>query len=81
MTASSDLPAGDAGRISIDDIRHRAESVKDLAVTDAKAAVDTVVHADPTKKALVAIGVLVVVASVAYFLGTRAARCDLDDLV
>jgi len=74
MTAKEIPPPVDAPKITLDDIKHRAEAVKDLAVSDAKSAVAVVTEADATKKLMIAVGVVVIVASFAYFLGSRAAR-------
>lgn len=70
-------------RVSLDDIRHRAEAVKSRAVVEARDAVDTVVGGKDGKRTLlIAAGLVLVAASVAYYLGTRAARATgLDDLL
>jgi len=72
--AAAGEPAGEKEHISLDDLKHRAEAVKDLAVSEAKDAASRVAEMDATKKALIVIGVAVAVVSVAYFLGTRAGR-------
>jgi hypothetical protein len=78
MTAELDV-AGP--RVTIDDLRHRADDVKKKAVAEAKDAVDTVVG-DNTRAILVVAGVVLVVASVAYYLGTRAVRYpSIEDLL
>lgn len=53
--------------LTVQDVKHRAEEVRDLAVRDARRATQT----DPAK--LLAIGVVgvLVVASFAYYLGSR----------
>lgn len=61
-----------AERVTLDDLKHRAESIKDLAVSDAKDAVDRVLSADATKKVLIVAGVAVVVIGVAFMLGSRS---------
>lgn len=74
-------PAPDATpRITLDDVKHRAEAVKNLAVSDAKSAVATVTQTDAATKVLIAVGIVVAVASVAYFLGSRAACGRADDI-
>jgi hypothetical protein len=65
-------------RVTLDDLRHRAEAVKTKAVTDAKDAVDTVFTTEVKRSLVVAAGVVLVAASVAYFLGTRAGRAALS---
>jgi len=68
-----------AERITLDDLKHRAEQVKDLAVSDAKDAVATAFDTSEVRTLLIAAGVIVAVASVAFFLGTRAVRIPRDD--
>ncbi len=72
-------PAEEKEHISLDDLKHRAEAVKDLAVSEAKEAASRVAEMDATRKALIVIGVAVAVVSVAYFLGTRAGRFTGED--
>jgi len=69
-----------AERITLDDLKHRAEQVKDLAVSDAKDAVATAFDTSEVRTLLIAAGVVVAVASIAFFLGTRAVRIPRDDL-
>lgn len=61
-------------RITLDDIKHRAEAVKDLAVVDARDAIGKVVSDDSVKTLLYMAGAVVVVASVAFFLGASVRR-------
>jgi len=68
-----------AERITLDDLKHRAEQVKDLAVSDAKDAVATAFDTSEVRTLLIAAGVVVAVASIAFFLGTRAVRIPRDD--
>lgn len=74
MTPDKDVAA--APRVTIDDLRHRAERVKSTAIAEAKGAVDTVFADDAKRAAMIVIGVALVAASLAYYLGTRAVRCD-----
>lgn len=71
-----------AERITLDDIKHRAGQVKDLAVTETKSAVASVIDTNETKTLLIIAGVVVVAASLAFFLGARSAssryRVDID---
>jgi len=80
MTAKQALPPT-APKITLDDVKHRAEAVKDLAVSDAKSALATVARTEESKKLLIAVGVVIAVASVAYYLGSRAARGHLEDII
>lgn len=61
-------------RVTLDELKQRAVEVQNLAVVEAKEVVREVYEQDITRVALVAVGVVVVVASLAYYLGTRAAR-------
>lgn len=61
-------------RITLDDIKHRAETVKDLAVSDAKEAVGRIISDDATRTLLIVAGVVVAAASIAYLIGTRSGR-------
>ncbi len=61
-------------RISLDDLKHRAEAVRDLAVSDTKDAVARVLHQEATRTLLIVAGIVVLAASVSYLLGSRNAR-------
>ncbi len=61
-------------RVSLDELKQRAVQLQDLAVMKTKRAVHTAYEQDVTRAALIAVGVVVVAASLAYYLGTRAAR-------
>lgn len=63
---------GPADRITLDDLKHRAEAVRDLTVSETRRAVERVLSQDSTKLMLVAAGVIVVAVSIAYLAGTRA---------
>ena len=65
-------------RVTLDDLRHRAEAVKTKAVVDARDAVDTVFTAEAKRTMMIAAGVVLVAASMAYFLGTRSGRAALE---
>lgn len=78
--AGSEAKAIEA-RVSLDDLRHRAEAVKSTAVEEAKGAVDAVMAESATRTLLIVAGVVVLTASVAFYLGSRAARASLDDLL
>lgn len=79
MTPSDELTQP-APRITLDDLKHRAESIKDLAVTDTKSAVNRVLDTDATKTLMMVAGVVLVAASFAYFLGTRTGRGSSSDI-
>lgn len=79
MSAQNPASGPDEPKITLDDIKHRAEAVTDMAVSDAKQAVAMVANTDAAKKVMIAVGVVLAVASVAYFMGTRAARGRIDD--
>jgi len=79
MTAQKP-PTEIAPRITLDDVKHRAETIKDMAVSDAKDAVAKVTEADITKKVLIVAGVVIFAASFAYYLGTRSARGRVEDV-
>ena len=61
-------------RVTLDELKQRAVEVQNLAVVEAKEVVQEVYQQNVTRAALVAVGVVVVAASLAYYLGTRAAR-------
>jgi hypothetical protein len=61
-------------RVTIDELKQRAEQVQDLALSRTKRVVHDVYEQDVTRAALVALGVVVVAASLAYYLGTRVSR-------
>lgn len=61
-------------RVTLDELKHRAEQVQDLAVDQGKRVVKTVYDTDFTKAMMVVAGVVVVAASVAYLIGSAAGR-------
>ena len=77
MTSQSQLP--DAGRVSLDDIKRRAEAVRSRAVVEAKDAVDTVFAADARRTFAMVAGVVVLAACAAYFLGSRSGRAAMAE--
>ncbi|PKQ16868.1 MAG: hypothetical protein CVT67_03655 [Actinobacteria bacterium HGW-Actinobacteria-7] len=79
MSAKHDTTTPPAERITLDQIRHRAEEIQDRAVADAKSAVAAVVDTDATRTLLVVAGVVVIAASLAYYLGSRAHRVIVSD--
>jgi len=79
MTPTTPPPVP-APKITLDDLKHRANSVKDLAVTDAKDAVGKVINTRETKTLFALIGTVALVAGIAYYMGTRAVRSVPEDL-
>jgi hypothetical protein len=61
-------------RVSLDELKQRVGQIQDLALVQSKELVHEVYEQNVTRAALVALGVVVVAASVAYFLGTQASR-------
>lgn len=61
-------------RVSLDELKARVGQIQDLALVRAKDTVHRVYEQDTTKLALVALGVLAVAASLAYFAGASACR-------
>jgi hypothetical protein len=61
-------------RVSLDELKQRVGQIQDLALVQSKELVHEVYEQHVTRAALVALGVVVVAASVAYFLGTQASR-------
>jgi hypothetical protein len=58
--------------LTIDDLRHRAEQVRDLAITETKRTVNTVTSQPATRIAVVAVVGIAVALSVAYYIGKRS---------
>ncbi len=61
-------------RVTLDDIRHKAEAVKHQAVEEAKGAAEAVVHSRDGQTLAIVAGIVVVAVSLAFFLGSRSAR-------
>jgi len=61
-------------RVSLDEIKQRVGEIQDLAVVQTKELVQEVYEQNVTRALIVAVGVVVVAASLAYFIGTRAAK-------
>lgn len=61
-------------RVSLDDLKQRVGQIQDMALVQSKQVVQEVYEQHVTRAALVALGVVVVAASIAYFMGTRAGR-------
>ena len=61
-------------RVTLEQLKRRAASVQNLAVSETKRVTSEVMELDFTRKALIAVGTVVVVASLAYYFGRRAAQ-------
>ena len=61
-------------RVSLDELKSSAERIQNLALTQSKQVVHDVYEQNVTRAALVAVGVIVVAASIAYYLGRQASR-------
>lgn len=61
-------------RVTLEELKARVSQVQDLALHRAKETVHRVYEQDTTKLALVAVGVVVVAVSLAYFMGAAAGR-------
>lgn len=72
---SDATPTTDLGRpITIDDIKHEATGVKDLALSETKRVAHEALADDIVRTIIVGAVTVAVVASVAYYLGSRAGR-------
>jgi hypothetical protein len=70
---SANQPGGPVQTLSINDVRHHAEEVRDLA----KAEVRRISRTEPAQVVAFAVVGVLVVASLAYYLGTRGRpSCD-----
>ncbi len=61
-------------RVTLEQIKHRAEEIGNLAINESKRIANDVYEQNVSKAVLVAVGVIVVAASLAYFMGSRAGR-------
>lgn len=77
MSADIQVPAQ---RVTLDDLKHQAEALRDQAVTEAKDTVKTVMGPERKKALMVAAGVALVIVSVAYMAGTRSGRAAAQQL-
>lgn len=73
MTSAKTPAPEPVERITLDDLKHRAEQVKDLAVVETKTAAASVLDTNEAKTLMIIAGVVVLAASVAFFLGARSA--------
>ena len=63
-----------ADRVSLDDIKHRTEEITNLAYAESKRVATKIAETEASKIALVAVGIVVVVASLAFLYGAQAGR-------
>jgi len=61
-------------RVSLDELKQRVGQIQDMALVQSKQVVHEVYEQNVTRAVLVAVGVVVVAASIAYLLGTRASK-------
>ena len=61
-------------RVTLEQLKARAEKVQGLAVSESKRVANDVYEENISRALLVAVGVVVLAASFAYFLGSRAGR-------
>lgn len=61
-------------RVTLEQLKHRAESLQNLAVSETKRVTNEVIEQDLARKALIVVGAVVVVASLAFYFGRRAAQ-------
>jgi hypothetical protein len=61
-------------RVSLDEIKARATAIQNLAVVQVKDVAHEIYEQNITRAAVVALGVVLVAASIAYYVGSRAAR-------
>jgi len=64
-------------KITIDDVKRRAEAVKDLAKSEAKRSANELMHERATQVVIVGVVAVATLASFAYFLGARRSRVRL----
>lgn len=77
MTPSTVRPDGTLEpRVTLEDVKHRAETVRDLAVSEVKDVAGKVVDDSAGRTLLIVAGVVIVAASLAFYLGTRSGGRD-----
>lgn len=60
--------------MTLDELRKKAEDVRNLATTEVRETVNDVAENKLTTAALIGVGVVVLLASAAYFAGSRSGR-------
>jgi hypothetical protein len=77
---SADTPATPpVERVTLDDIRHRAEAVKRQAVSEARKTVDDAIGPDNVRTLVIVAGLVLVAASLAFYLGSRSGKAAMAD--
>lgn len=61
-------------KITIEDVKHRAEAVRDLAKSEANRATHELMHERVTQTIIAGVVVVAAFASLAFFIGTRKGR-------
>ena len=61
-------------RVSLDELKQRVGEIQDLALVQSKQVVREVYEQNVTRAALVALGVVFVAASIAYFMGRQSSH-------
>lgn len=68
----SDTPKTDLGRpITIDDIKHEATGVKDLAISETKRVGREAISDNVVRTVIIGVAAVVALTSLAYFMGRR----------
>ncbi len=80
MSSDRDAKMPERDRITLDQIRHRVDEVHEIAVSDAKSVASAVVRNEGARALFLVAGVVVVAASLAYFIGARSCRMREIDL-
>jgi hypothetical protein len=66
-------------KITISDVKHRAEAVRDLAKVEAKEGAEKILNDSAGRSLLMVAGIVVVAASIAFYLGSRACVRVIED--
>jgi hypothetical protein len=66
--------SADERAITVEDLKHQAYAVRDQAVSDAHDVYERAIGESTARTVIFGIAALVVVASVAFYLGTRSGR-------
>jgi len=75
MTADKGADANLAEpKITIEDVKHRAEAVRDLAKSEANRATHQLMHERVTQTVIAGVVVVAALASLAFLIGTRKGR-------
>jgi hypothetical protein len=61
-------------KITIEDVKHRAQAVRDLATSEAKRAAAELMHEKVTQTIIAGVVIVTALTSLAFFIGTRKGR-------